>query len=242
MREINMNEIKDKELKLQGFIRQKDRSHFVVRVKTQVGNVSSEQMTALSEITRKYGRGYIYLTNRLNIIVPWIAQEHLNDVREAMEKAGMVVGGTGPTVRPIVACVGTICDHGMADTLLLGRMLDEKFFGRRLPAKLKIGITGCPNDCAKVEINDIGFMGKRSVKASADVEGTCYAMYLGGMFGRAHRVGGRAGPLLSPEEAVTVTEKVIDYMEHNAMPGERLGNLIDRVGMDEFLKAIGLSS
>jgi dissimilatory sulfite reductase (desulfoviridin) alpha/beta subunit len=239
-----MSEIKDKELKLLGFIRQKDRDHFVVRVKTQVGNVSSEQMAALSEIVRKYGRGYIYLTNRLNIIVPWIAEEHLNDVKEAVEKAGMVVGGTGPTVRPIVSCVGTICDHGLADTLLLGRLLDEKFFGRRLPAKLKIGITGCPNDCAKVEINDIGFMGKRSAKAKAsgDAEGTCYAMYLGGMFGCAHREGRRAGPLLSPEEAVAVTEKVIDYMERNAKSGERLGNMIDRVGMEELLRAIGLSS
>jgi anaerobic sulfite reductase subunit C len=239
-----MSEIKDKELKLLGFIRQKDGDHFVVRVKTHLGSVSSEQMAALSEIARKYGRGHIYLTNRLNIMVPWIAEEHLNDVKEAVEKTGMVVGGTGPTVRPIVSCVGTICDHGLADTLLLGRLLDEKFFGGRLPAKLKIGITGCPNDCAKVEINDIGFMGKRSAKAktAGNAEGTCYAMYLGGMFGRAHKEGQRAGPLLSPGEAVAVAEKVIDYMERNAEPGERLGNLIDRVGMEALLKAIGLSS
>ncbi len=239
-----MSEITDKELKLQGFIRQKDKDHFVVRVKTQIGNVSSEQMTVLSEIARKYGRGYIYLTNRMNIIIPWVAQENLNEVRQAIEKAGLVVGGTGPTVRPIVACVGTICEHGLADTQLLGKLLDEKFFGKKLPAKLKIGITGCPNDCGKVEINDIGFIGQESTEANTagNAEGMCYAMYLGGMFGRAHREGQRVGPLLSPEEAVAVTDRVIDYMERNAKPGERLGKLIDRVGMDEIIKAIGLSS
>jgi len=179
-----MSEITDKELKLQGFIRQKDKSHFVIRVKTQVGNVSSEQMTALSEIAHKYGRGYIYLTNRMNIIIPWIAQENLNEAIKLVEKAGLVVGGTGPTVRPIVACVGTICDHGLADTQLLGKLLDEKFFGKKLPAKLKIGIIGCPNDCGKVEINDIGFIGQRAAGANT-AGGKCYAMYLGGMFGRA---------------------------------------------------------
>jgi anaerobic sulfite reductase subunit C len=71
LREMNMVEITDKELKLQGFIRQKNGDHFVVRVKTRLGTVSSDQMIALSEIARKYGRGYIYLTNRLNIIIPW---------------------------------------------------------------------------------------------------------------------------------------------------------------------------
>ena len=238
---MNMSEITDKELKLQGFIRQKDKAHFVVRVKTERGNVSSEQMAALSEIARKYGREYIYLTNRMNIIIPWIAQEHLNEVRQLVEKAGLVVGGTGPTVRPIVACVGTICEHGLADTQLLGRLLDEKLFGKRLPAKLKIGITGCPNDCGKVEINDIGFMGQEATDANA-AEEKCYAMYLGGMFGRAHREGQRIGPLLSPEEAVAATEKVVDYMNRNAKPGERLGKLIDRVGIWEVLKASGLSA
>jgi dissimilatory sulfite reductase (desulfoviridin) alpha/beta subunit len=171
-----------------------------------------------------------------------VLQEHLNDVRRAVEKVSMTVGGTGPTVRPIVACVGTICDHGLADTQLLGRLLDERFSGKLLPAKLKIGITGCHNDCAKVEINDIGFMGQRRAKPSVDDEEKCYAMYLGGMFGRAHREGLMVGPLLSPEDAVAMTEKVIDFMDKNAKPGERLGNLIDRVGIEELLKAIGLSS
>lgn len=84
-------------------------------------------------------------------------------------------------------------------------------------------------------------MGQESTEANT-VEGKCYAMYLGGMFGRAHREGRRVGPLLSPEEAVAMTEKIIDYMGRNAQPGERLGKLIDRVGMDEILKVIGLSA
>lgn len=238
-----MSTIKDSELKPQGFIRQKDGDHFAVRVKTKVGNVTSQQMARLSEIASKYGRGEIYLTTRLNIIIPWVAREHLDEVRQAVEEVGLVVGGTGPRVRPVVACVGTICDHGMADTLGLGKMLDERFAGRKLPAKLKIGITGCPNDCAKVELNDIGFMGKCT--ASAKVAGAsekCFAAYLGGMFGRAHRVGVPVGALLSADEAVDLVERVIGYMEKNAKPGERLGALIERVGMEEVLKGIGLSA
>jgi dissimilatory sulfite reductase (desulfoviridin) alpha/beta subunit len=47
------------------------------------------------------------------------------------------------------------------------------------------------------------------------------------MFGRVHREGRRAGPLLSLDEAIALTERVIDYMERNALPKERLGMLID---------------
>lgn len=236
--EIDMTGTTDLEYKLRGFIRQKDKDYFVVRVKTQVGNVSSEQLSVLSDIARKYGRGQIIFTTRLNIIIPWVAQENLDAVRDAVEDSGLIVGGTGPTVRPIVACKGTICDNGLVDTQLLGKLLDERFFGKKMPAKFKIGITGCPNDCAKAELNDLGFVGRCS---EAEMK-QGYAAYFGGMFGRVHREGKTTGPLLSLDEAVALTERVVDYMERNALPKERLGMLIDRVGWDEFLKAIGLAS
>ena len=233
-----VSEMNDLEFKLQGFIRQKDKEHFVVRVKTQVGQVNSEQMAMLSDIARKYGRGYMTFTTRLNIDIPWVVEENLNAVKQAAEEVGLVVGGTGPTVRSIVACKGTICRNGLVDTQGLGKVLDERFFGKKLPAKFKIGITGCPNDCAKAELNDLGFVGQRSSDSAGEA---CYGAYFGGMFGRVHREGHRAGQLLSLNEAVALSERVIVFMEQNERPKERLGALIDRVRIEEFLKAIGLA-
>ena len=138
---LDMSEMTDSMFKLRGFIRQKDKSYFVVRVKTQLGNVNSEQLAALSDIAGKYGRGYMTFTTRLNIDIPWVVQENLDAVKQAVEEVGLKVGGTGFTVRPIVACKGTTCNNGIVDTQSLGRMLDERFFGKNLPAKFKIGIT-----------------------------------------------------------------------------------------------------
>ena len=225
------------EFKLRGFIQQKDKNYFVVRVITQLGNVNSEQLAVLSDVAKKYGRGYTTFTARLNIDIPWITQENLPAVKTAVEKVGLKVGGTGPKVRPIVACKGTVCKNGIVDTQSLGRRLDERFFGKNLPAKFKIGITGCQNDCAKAEINDLGFVGKRSSEAKGK---RGYAAYFGGTFGKVHRKGRQAGPILSEDEAVALTERVLDCMEKNARPKERLGMLIDRVGWEAFLNAIGL--
>lgn len=233
-----MSEMTPLKLKLRGFIQQKDRNYFVVRIKTQLGNVNSEQLAVLSDLARKYGRGYMTFTARMNIEIPWVAQENLPAVQKAVEEVGLNVGGTGPRVRPIVACKGTVCKNGLVDTQSLGRMLDERFFGRDLPAKFKIGITGCQNDCAKAEINDLGFVGRRSSETKGE---RGYAAYFGGTFGKVHREGRQAGPLLSEEEAVALTGRVLDYMEKNALPKERLGMLINRLGWVEFLNAIGLT-
>jgi dissimilatory sulfite reductase (desulfoviridin) alpha/beta subunit len=236
---FDMREMTDSIFKSRGFIRQKDKNYFVVRVKTQLGNVNSEQLAQLSDIARKYGRSYMTFTTRLNIDIPWVVQENLDAVKQAVEDVGLNVGWTGLTVRPIVACKGsTTCNNGLVDTQGLGRLLDERFFGKNLPAKFKIGITGCKNDCGKAEINDLGFVGQRSSEAKGE---RGYAAYFGGMFGRVHREGRQAGPLLSLDEAIALTEKVIDYMERNAHPKERLGMLIDRMGWEEFLNAIGLT-
>lgn len=272
------------ELKLQGFIRQKEKRYYSVRLKAAVGNVTSEQMAKVSEMATRYGRGYASLTARMSIEIPWVEREDLDEIRREAEDVGLAVGGMGATVRPITACKGTVCNHGLADTQGLGRRLDEEFFGRKLPAKLKMGIAGCPNDCTKAELNDIGFICQSVpvVDASLCVEcnrcvsdcaslsfgddgkitldrSTCsncghciqvcpsqaitagetgYAVSLGGRFGRAKRIGQRVGPLQSPDDAVAFTRAVIDYMEENARPKERLGEMIDRIGINELLRAV----
>jgi dissimilatory sulfite reductase (desulfoviridin) alpha/beta subunit len=180
----------------------------------------------------------VTFTTRLNIDIPWITQENLDAVKTEVEGIGLKIGKIGPNVKPIVACKGTVCKNGIVDTQGLGRMLDERFFGKNLPAKFKIGISGCQNGCAKAELNDLGFVGKRSSEAE---EKRGYAAYFGGTFGRVHREGRPAGPLLSEDEAIELTGKVLDYTEKNARQKERLGMLIDRVGWETFLDAIGLA-
>jgi dissimilatory sulfite reductase (desulfoviridin) alpha/beta subunit len=147
-------------LKRQGFILQKGGEFFTVRVKLQAGNITSEQMTAVKEIADRYGRGYVGITTRLNIEVPWIELENLEKVKAELEKVKLSPGGTGPTVRPIVTCKGTICSHGLVDTQGLCKLLDERFFAKEAAAKFKIGIVGCPNNCAKAQLNDLGIMGQ----------------------------------------------------------------------------------
>lgn len=143
-----------------GVLPQKEKGFVSIRVRAPAGVLTAEQMEAVAAVSRRFGRGDVALTLRLNAEVPWVRREDVPAAVEALEEAGLAVGSTGATVRSVVACKGTFCRHGIVDTQALARAVEESVGGRALPRKLKIAIAGCPNNCARVRFNDIGLMGE----------------------------------------------------------------------------------
>jgi len=75
------------------------------------------------------------------------------------------MGGTGSKVRPVVSCKGTTCQYGLIDTFALSEEIHERFFHGysdvKLPHKFKIAVGGCPNNCVKPDLNDLGIIGQK---------------------------------------------------------------------------------
>ena len=117
------------------------------------------------EAAQKFGNGKIALTTRLTLEVQGLTYDNIEPFNTFIAQAGLYTGGTGSRVRPIVACKGTVCIHGLIDTQELARELHETFYKGwydvKLPHKFKIGIGGCPNNCIKPGLNDFGIMGQR---------------------------------------------------------------------------------
>ncbi|MGL4774754.1 MAG: 4Fe-4S binding protein [Clostridium sp.] len=155
-----VNKKRQTELKALGFLLQKDKEHFACRFLSRAGNYTAEELEAINTIAKKYGKGYSGITTRLQIEVPWIKDEDVENVMEEAKKLGLRHGGTGKKVRPLVACKGTVCLHGNIDTQEICRQLEDIYFGTDTPSKCKFGIVGCANNCAKASLNDIGVMGK----------------------------------------------------------------------------------
>lgn len=153
-------EIDYEKLKKSGYIIQRDPQYFTVRLRVPAGELTSAQVDVLAELARKYGRGQIHLSARQGIQIPWVKYNKLGEITKVLTEIGTPPGSCGPRVRNISACVGLPqCPHANIDTHEVAKKIDEKFFGKDLPTKLKIGITGCPNSCAKPQVNDIGIMG-----------------------------------------------------------------------------------
>ncbi len=154
-----------KALKGRGYIMTRDGEHFAARIIPIDGVLNNRELQVVTEAAQKFGDGRVALTTRLTVEVQGITYENIEPFNEYITKAGLYTGGTGSRVRPIVACKGTVCVHGLIDTQELARELHEKFYvgyyDVKLPHKFKIGISGCPNNCVKPALNDFGIMGQR---------------------------------------------------------------------------------
>ena len=147
-------------LKKGGFMKQKQKDNFSLRLSVVGGQVSTEQLVAITEVANKYGHGYIHLTSRQGIEIPFIKLEDIDEVKSALEKGGASPGVCGPRVRTVTACQGSeVCPNGCIETEELAKELSERYFGKELPHKFKFGITGCQNNCLKAEENDLGIKG-----------------------------------------------------------------------------------
>lgn len=147
-------------LKKGGFMKQKQKDHFSLRLSVVGGQVTTEQLVAITEVANKYGHGYIHLTSRQGVEIPFIKLDDIDKVKEELAKGGANPGVCGPRVRTITACQGAeVCPNGCIETEELAQELNDRYFGRELPHKFKFGVTGCQNNCLKAEENDVGIKG-----------------------------------------------------------------------------------
>jgi len=160
-----------KRVKGEGFLLNRGTEEFSGRIITENGVLTAKQMQILSQAAEKYGNGKIEFTSRLTVECPGIHYDNIPAFQQAVAEGGMVTGGTGSKVRPIVSCKGTTCVFGLYDTQQMAKELHEKFYvGYHdviLPHKFKIAVGGCPNNCVKPDLNDLGIVGQRvsAVKA-----------------------------------------------------------------------------
>ncbi len=138
---------------------------FNVRVITRNGKITAEEQRVVAEAAERYGSGEVTMTTRLTLEIQCVPYENLEDVMEFLSQAGLETGGTGSKVRPVVSCKGTTCQYGLCDTFALSQKLHDLYYvgyhNVALPHKFKIAVGGCPNNCVKPNLNDIGIVGQR---------------------------------------------------------------------------------
>lgn len=160
-----------KQLKGKGFLPTKD-GKFSARLITVNGAVTAEQAEVMAETAKKYGSGQLFYTTRLTVEIPGISYESIPAFTEMIEKVQLKTGGTGSRVRPVVCCKGTVCVHGLTDTLALAEKIHKRFYEGwydvKLPHKFKIGIGGCPNDCVKPELHEFGIVAQKCPEFDED--------------------------------------------------------------------------
>lgn len=151
-------------LKKGGFMRQKQKDNFSLRLQVVGGTLTAKNLAKIAEVAEKYGDGHVHLTSRQGVEIPFIKLADIDEVKEELAKGGCKPGVCGPRVRTVTACQGNqICPSGNIDSYKIAVELDQRYFGRELPHKFKFGVTGCQNNCLKAEENDVGIKGALNI-------------------------------------------------------------------------------
>ena len=154
-----------KRVKSQGFLNNKGTDCFNARILTTNGNVTAHQVRAIAEAAERFGSGRVQFTSRMTVELPGIPYDKIAEFQAFLAEYGLYTGGTGPKVRPVVSCKGTTCQYGLYDTFGLSEKIHERFYlgyhHVKLPHKFKIAAGGCPNNCVKPDLNDLGIIGQR---------------------------------------------------------------------------------
>lgn len=140
---------------------------FNVRVITRNGKITATEQKKIAEASEMYGSGEVTMTTRLTLEIQGVHYRNIEPLISYLKENGLETGGTGSKVRPVVSCKGTTCQYGLIDTFDLSNKLHHIFYegwhSVSLPHKFKIAVGGCPNNCVKPSLNDIGIIGQRII-------------------------------------------------------------------------------
>lgn len=156
-------------LKKGGFMRQKQKNNFSLRLQVVGGNLTAENLKKIAEVAEKYGDGHVHLTSRQSVEIPFIKLDNIDEVKDSLAEGGVKPGVCGPRVRTVTACQGNqVCPSGNIDSYDIAKEIDKRYYAKELPHKFKFGVTGCQNNCLKAEENDVGIKGASIVSWDKD--------------------------------------------------------------------------
>ena len=177
MAPLTISAADEKRVKALGFLSNKGTDNFSGRIITVNGKITAAQQKCIGEAAEKFGNGIVTFTTRLTIEVQGIPYDKIDDFCAYIAKAGLVTGGTGSKVRPVVSCKGTTCQYGLIDSFGLSEEIHERFYEGcrtvKLPHKFKIAVGGCPNNCVKPDLNDLGIIGQLVPNVDLDMCNGC---------------------------------------------------------------------
>ena len=210
-----------------GAILQRDKETYAIVPRIPGGLAKIDDLKRITEVVERYKIPIIKITSGHRIALVGMKGDVVNDIWKDL---GMDAGqATALCLHYVQACPGTaVCKFGAQDSLGMGIELESFFTGMVLPAKVKIGVSGCPFCCGESFVRDIGVMGKKKG----------WTIIFGGNSARQPRVGDIIAEDVSKADVLTITKRCLDYYAANGKKKERTAKFVERIGIEAFKKAV----
>ena len=190
------------------------------------GVATSQHLRAIANVADKYN-AMIKITGSDRIGLFSINKSDLKDVWKDLQM------GSGHAFtkcfRACKSCVGsTHCRFGLNDSLSLGQRMGERYRGMMGPAKVKMGVSGCPRNCSEATIKDLGVI--------ATDDG--WEISVGGNGGAHVYVSKPIARVKTEDEVIRIADRYYEYYRRFGKYGERTAYFVERVGLKAITDAI----
>ena len=203
---------------------QKDGTFSVVP-RMRGGVTSPDELRRIADVADKYQIPMVKVTGSQRIDLLGVKKADLPNVWRDL---GMPSGQAYTKgVRMVKTCVGTeFCRFGVQDSTNTGIELERRLENLFTPHKFKMGVVGCPRNCAEATVKDLGFVGQ---------EGS-WQVVVGGAAGKSVRKADLLITVETTEEALEAGELFFQYYRENGNYLERSYDFVERLGIEKIRK------
>jgi nitrite reductase (NADH) large subunit len=204
---------------------------FSVVPRMRGGVTSPEELRKIADVAVKYKVPMVKVTGSQRLDLLGVKKE---DLPKIWADLGMTSGfAYTKAVRMVKTCVGTdFCRYGTQNSIKQGIDLETNLEGLYTPAKVKMGVVGCPRNCAEATVKDIGMVG---------IEGG-WQVVIGGAAGKRVRAADILCTVKTSEEAMEAALLFFQYYRENGEWIERTYDFVERLGLETIRRETVLAS
>jgi len=215
----------------------------MLRIAIPYGVLSSDQLRALSAISRKYDRSYAHFTTRQNLQYNWVKVEEVPDILADLAKVSMhAIQTSGSCVRNVTTDVfaGVAADEIVdprpyCEVMRQWSTLHPEF--AHLPRKFKVAFNGAKEDRAATPVHDLAFDLYRD-----DAGEVRLVVKVGGGQGRTPRIASIIKRDLHWSELLTYSEAVLRTYNRLGRRDNifkaRIKIQVEALGAEEFARLV----
>lgn len=202
---------------------QKDGTYSVVP-RMWGGVTTPAELRAIADAADKYNVPMVKVTGGQRIDLLGVRKEDLPAMWTDLNEAGMVSGHAySKGLRTVKTCVGRqFCRFGTQDSTGLGVRLEKLLWGSWTPHKVKLGVSGCPRNCAEATCKDIGVICVDSG----------YQVSVAGAAGMELKETELLATMPTEDEAVELITAFLQLYRENARYLDRAYKWVAKVGLD----------
>lgn len=185
------------------------------------GVTTADDLMRIAEVAKKYDVPLVKITGASRIGLYGVKKEDLPNVWADLD---MTSGyAYAKSLRNVKSCVGSrFCRFGTKDSLGLGMLLEQSLEMVDTPHKMKMGVTGCPRNCAEALTKDFGVV---------CVENG-FQLYIGGNGGTEVREADFLMTVPTEEDVLRIATAYVQYYRETGIYGERTAPWVERMGLE----------